>query len=278
MSNPWEPASPNPQPAVPAGWYPDPAGGGGQRWWDGTQWSEHVAPPAAPAAPAAPVAPVEPAVAEPLAAEAPADANPFAPAAAAAEVAAPPAPAAPAPPAAPAVPAPAAYGAATYGSVAGYGAAPSYNQYVQPRSVGFGEAIKRAFAGWKDYSSRATLSEFWWFFLFEFLVGLVLYVIAFVVILGVFATTASVSSDGQIDSTASAGLSGVAILVWLLFMVVGIGMFLVYLPLMVRRLHDTDKSGLFVLLAFIPFGGIIVLVLCAMAGTPGPNQYGPVPQ
>ncbi len=31
---------------VPAGWYPDPSGGGGQRYWDGVQWTEHVDPPA----------------------------------------------------------------------------------------------------------------------------------------------------------------------------------------------------------------------------------------
>jgi hypothetical protein len=33
--------------AAPAGWYPDPAGGGGQRYWDGAAWTEHTA--AAPA-------------------------------------------------------------------------------------------------------------------------------------------------------------------------------------------------------------------------------------
>lgn len=40
---------------VPAGWYPDPNAPGGQRWWDGTQWTEHVGAPAAaqPFAPAA---------------------------------------------------------------------------------------------------------------------------------------------------------------------------------------------------------------------------------
>jgi uncharacterized membrane protein YhaH (DUF805 family) len=261
MSNPWEPAAPDPTPAVPAGWYPDPAGSGGQRWWDGTQWSEHVQPPAVPAAPETPAAPAEPAGAVPVVPV---------------EPTAPVAPAVPAPSYQP-VPAAPAYGAAAYGAAGGYGAAPGINQYVQARSVGFGEAISRAFRSWGDYSSRSTLSEFWWFFLFEFLVGIVLYIIAIVFVIGAAATSAKVSSDGQITST-SAGLSGVAIIVLLLLFVVGIVLFLVYLPLTVRRLHDTDKSGWFYLLAFIPFGSIIVLVLCAMAGTPGPNRYGPVPQ
>jgi len=30
--------------AVPAGWHPDPYGGGGLRYWDGARWTEHVAP------------------------------------------------------------------------------------------------------------------------------------------------------------------------------------------------------------------------------------------
>lgn len=36
------PAQPAAQPATPAGWYPDPNGGGGQRYWDGSAWTGHV--------------------------------------------------------------------------------------------------------------------------------------------------------------------------------------------------------------------------------------------
>jgi hypothetical protein len=43
----------------PPGWYRDPSDAGRQRYWDGTNWTEHVAPlpPVAPVAPAAPAAP-----------------------------------------------------------------------------------------------------------------------------------------------------------------------------------------------------------------------------
>jgi hypothetical protein len=38
-------------PGAPPGWYPDPAGGPGQRWWDGYAWTETVVLPEAPPAP-----------------------------------------------------------------------------------------------------------------------------------------------------------------------------------------------------------------------------------
>jgi uncharacterized membrane protein YhaH (DUF805 family) len=47
----------------------------------------------------------------------------------------------------------------------------------------------------------------------------------------------------------------------------------------VRRLHDTNKTGWLMLLLLIPLvGWIIVLVLCALKGTPGSNKYGPNPK
>ena len=47
----------------------------------------------------------------------------------------------------------------------------------------------------------------------------------------------------------------------------------------VRRFHDQDKSGWFVLLALIPFvGSIAVLVFMCLEGTKGPNRFGPDPK
>jgi hypothetical protein len=48
-------------PPTPAGWYPDPDGSGGQRYWDGSAWTEHHAPaPQAIPEPSEPPAPAEP--------------------------------------------------------------------------------------------------------------------------------------------------------------------------------------------------------------------------
>jgi hypothetical protein len=44
--------------AAPAGWYPDPAGTGGQRWWDGARWTGHLL--TAPSSPPPPAQALEP--------------------------------------------------------------------------------------------------------------------------------------------------------------------------------------------------------------------------
>jgi hypothetical protein len=46
----------------------------------------------------------------------------------------------------------------------------------------------------------------------------------------------------------------------------------------VRRLHDVDRSGWWLLLAFIPLVGTIILIVWfCTRGTPGPNRFGPDP-
>ncbi|UOX99862.1 phospholipid scramblase-related protein [Blastococcus sp. PRF04-17] len=47
------------QPPPPPGWYPDPAGGAGARWWDGQGWTDHVQRPAAPVQVPPPPVPVQ---------------------------------------------------------------------------------------------------------------------------------------------------------------------------------------------------------------------------
>lgn len=46
-----------------------------------------------------------------------------------------------------------------------------------------------------------------------------------------------------------------------------------------RRLHDTDRSGWWLLIGLVPFvGGIILLVFFVIEGTRGSNKFGPDPK
>ena len=131
------------------------------------------------------------------------------------------------------------------------------------RNVGFGQAIALAFKGAFTYRGRSTAPEFWWFFLFNILVTIGLYVM-------VIATTPTDPYGRATGSTALAGLFALLFMLWFIVSIV------VQIPLIVRRLHDKDMTGWLVLLAFVPFGSLIVLILLIGAGNPGPNRFGPV--
>ena len=64
-----------------------------------------------------------------------------------------------------------------------------------------------------------------------------------------------------------------------MFAIWALVIFVPALAVQVRRFHDQDKSGWFVLLGFIPYlGALIVFVFMVLEGTRGPNQYGPDPK
>ncbi len=50
-----------------------------------------------------------------------------------------------------------------------------------------------------------------------------------------------------------------------------------YFPLSVRRLHDLNENGWYVLLTFVPFCQFFILWLMFKKGTDGPNKYGEPP-
>lgn len=97
------------------------------------------------------------------------------------------------------------------------------------------------------FDGRARRAEFWWFALANFIIGVVL----------------------SILGNASGLFSVIYWLYSLAVLIPGIAVG-------VRRLHDIDKSGWFLLLAFIPIiGAIILIIWAATDGTRGPNKYGP---
>jgi uncharacterized membrane protein YhaH (DUF805 family) len=54
-------------------------------------------------------------------------------------------------------------------------------------------------------------------------------------------------------------------------------LFLPGLAISIRRLHDIDRSGWWVLITFTVIGIILLLIWACTRGTTGPNRYGPDP-
>lgn len=117
-----------------------------------------------------------------------------------------------------------------------------------------------------DFEGRASRSEYWLFALFRIGVG-----IAFMTILSIASAFVSPGDDGGPAAIFMALLA-------LVMVVVVLGLFIPTLAVSVRRLHDTDKSGWLLLIAFIPFGGIVLLIFYCLDSTPGKNRFGPNPK
>ena len=48
--------------------------------------------------------------------------------------------------------------------------------------------------------------------------------------------------------------------------------------LLIKRLHDFDKTGLISLISVLPlFNLLLMIVLALVPGTPGPNRFGDYP-
>ncbi|MGA8839769.1 MAG: DUF805 domain-containing protein [Candidatus Aquilonibacter sp.] len=72
-------------------------------------------------------------------------------------------------------------------------------------------------------------------------------------------------------------LSGPGPLAFLFYIYV-LATMLPYLGVTIRRLHDTDRSGWWILIDLVPFvGWIVLIVFYILEGTPGENRYGPPP-
>ena len=66
---------------------------------------------------------------------------------------------------------------------------------------------------------------------------------------------------------------------YLLPVLYGLAMFVPNIAVNARRLHDTDRSGWWQLIALIPLlGAIILLVFLGQKGQPNSNRFGPTPK
>jgi uncharacterized membrane protein YhaH (DUF805 family) len=110
------------------------------------------------------------------------------------------------------------------------------------------------------FSGRSRRAEYWWFFLINFVITIVLSILQSIV------TANSNSSSSFNVFSCISGLYGLAVLLPGL----GVG---------IRRMHDIGKSGWWLLISLIPLVGTIwLIVLAATDSQPGDNQYGPNPK
>ena len=113
----------------------------------------------------------------------------------------------------------------------------------------FATAVKSVFSQYANFKGRARRSEYWWYILFYVIVSVVVYII-----------------DAVIGSQ-------------VLSYIVDLLLLLPTLAVGVRRLHDTDRSGWWLLIAPIPFvGPIILIVWFCQDSKPAPNVHGPSPK
>jgi uncharacterized membrane protein YhaH (DUF805 family) len=122
--------------------------------------------------------------------------------------------------------------------------------------VNFTQAITSNFKRYVDFSGRSARSEFWWWTLFVFVINCVFQLLEMIV-------------GGPLSSMYGI-VSGLSLLV-------SLGLFLPGLAVTIRRLHDTGRSGWWVLIALTIIGLIPLIIWYATRGTVGDNQYGPDP-
>ncbi|MBI1208480.1 MAG: DUF805 domain-containing protein [Azospirillum sp.] len=119
------------------------------------------------------------------------------------------------------------------------------SSYVYP--VSFSEAIKICLGKYATFTGRASRSEFWYFYLFYILV----YIGACV-----------------IDAALGAPV---------LSTIVSLGLLLPVLAAQVRRLHDTGRSGWWILIVLTIIGGVVLLIWYCQKSSTLDNQHGDAP-
>ena len=105
------------------------------------------------------------------------------------------------------------------------------------------------------FSGRARRKEYWMFALFSILISIGLGIV-----------------DAVAGLTTAQGIG-------ILGGIYGLAIIIPSLAVSFRRLHDTDRSAWWLLIALIPIiGSIVLLIFFVMDGTPGDNRFGPSPK
>jgi uncharacterized membrane protein YhaH (DUF805 family) len=114
--------------------------------------------------------------------------------------------------------------------------------------MNFQEAIRSVLSQYAGFTGRARRSEYWYWYLATFIAYVVALILDSIINIPLFVAVVAL---GAIVPTIAVGI---------------------------RRLHDTDKSGWFLLIGLIPIIGAIVLIVFFVTDSGPDNQYGPSPK
>jgi uncharacterized membrane protein YhaH (DUF805 family) len=117
--------------------------------------------------------------------------------------------------------------------------------------MSFTDAIRSVFSQYVGFTGRARRSEFWYWTLFQIILGVI----------------ASILDRAVFDRNNGA-----------FSVVVGLALLLPSLAVAVRRLHDSGRTGWWLLIGLIPVIGTIVLIIFYVQDSQGDNKYGPSPK
>jgi uncharacterized membrane protein YhaH (DUF805 family) len=120
--------------------------------------------------------------------------------------------------------------------------------------MNFTEAISSGFQNYVNFSGRAQRSAYWYWTLFAF--------IASAIALAIDALIFGVNLEGGLNIVQT---------------IVGLALLLPSLAVSIRRLHDLDRTGWWILIALTGIGAILLIIWYVMKGTDGPNRFGPDP-
>lgn len=116
--------------------------------------------------------------------------------------------------------------------------------------MGFMEALTSGFKNYVNFSGRSPRSAYWFW---------VLWMIIFAIITVLIDSQLFDAQPGPINSIFS------------------LATFLPGLAVGIRRLHDLDRTGWWVLIGLTGIGLIVLIVFACLKGTSGPNRFGPDP-
>jgi len=129
-------------------------------------------------------------------------------------------------------------------------------------SVSFADSIKNAFVKAFDFKTRSSRAEFWYFYLFTVIVGMIGIQVDQYLSLELIRFELSRSPNNEFI------LGHFYTFTYFLFLVPSLSLY-------VRRLHDTDRSGWWLMIMLIPFIGFVTITMFwLLKGNDKGNKYG----